>query len=217
MIAHARPYGREMCVFSLEYSSIFVFVLIAILLVHVCDICSRRFSVASNLNRHVRRCVLRPVNTMHNAQASLGQPTNADASSPTIRSGSEGSNIGTSSEVVPSPRSTAPSPKRISTSDSNYDGSVTRPAKKRPRRAPTPTPWVPLSLRGFDLTPTRKSCPIPLTPVRPSTWDGEERDSFCADELSHNPYHPDGWSGKLPGPACHPIHTGIMVQRLEVY
>jgi hypothetical protein len=28
----------------------------------VCDTCGRRFGVASNLNRHVRRCILRPVN-----------------------------------------------------------------------------------------------------------------------------------------------------------
>ncbi|KAF8261526.1 hypothetical protein EI94DRAFT_1789416 [Lactarius quietus] len=187
---------------------------------HVCDICSRRFSVASNLNRHVRRCVLRPVNAMHNTQGNSGQPPDSGStstSSRTIRSGSEGSSTGTLSETVLSPRSTAPSPKRTSTSDANYDGNTPRPAKKRPRRAPTPTPWVPLSLRGFDLTPSRKSCPIPLAPVRPSPWDGEERDSFCMDELPHNPYHPDGWLGKLPGPAFRQIHTAMMVQRIELY
>jgi hypothetical protein len=29
----------------------------------VCNTCGRRFGVASNLNRHVRRCILRPVNS----------------------------------------------------------------------------------------------------------------------------------------------------------
>ncbi|KAI9510645.1 hypothetical protein F5148DRAFT_976509 [Russula earlei] len=188
---------------------------------HVCEICGRRFSVASNLNRHVRRCVLRPVNTMHNAATSSGQPTLADTSSAgssvTVRSGSEGCSTGTLSETTLSPRSSAPSPKRTSTSDLNGEADASRPAKKRPRRAPTPTPWVPVSLRGFDLTPSRKSCPIPLAPVRPSPWDGEERNSYSLDELPHNPYHPEGWVGKLPGPACRPIHTGMMVQRIELY
>ncbi|KAH9009085.1 hypothetical protein EDB85DRAFT_1481165 [Lactarius pseudohatsudake] len=75
---------------------------------HVCDICSRRFSVAPNLNRHVRTCVLRPVNTMHNAQVgSAGQSTDTDSTSTTsrtIRSGSEGSSTGTLSETVLLPR-----------------------------------------------------------------------------------------------------------------
>ena len=51
---------------------------------HVCEICSRRFSVASNLNRHVRRCAYRPVNTMHSASASSGQPPPGSDSSPWI-------------------------------------------------------------------------------------------------------------------------------------
>jgi len=191
---------------------------------HVCEICSRRFSVASNLNRHVRRCVLRPVNTMHTAPTPSGQPLAADtpsapSSSHTARSGSEGCSTGSMSETTLSPRSSAPSPKRTSTSDPNGETEASRPVKKRPRRAPTPTPWIPMSLRGFDLTPTRKSCPVPLAPVRPSTWEGEERDSYSPEELPHNPYHPDGWVGKLPGPACRPIHTGMgmMVQRIELY
>ncbi|KAF8480802.1 hypothetical protein DFH94DRAFT_681465 [Russula ochroleuca] len=190
---------------------------------HVCEICSRRFSVASNLNRHVRRCAYRPVNTMHNASASPGQPpppasdTASTTSSHTVRSGSEGHSTGTLSETTLSPRSSAPSPKRTPTSDPSCEANAPRPAKKRPRRAPTPTPWIPLSLRNFDLTPSRKACPVPLAPVRPSPWAGEERDSFCVDELPHNPYHPDGWIGKLPGPACQPVHTGMMVQRIELY
>lgn len=189
---------------------------------HVCEICSRRFSVASNLNRHVRRCALRPVN-MHSAATRSGQPpgpadTASATSSLTNRSGSEGCSTGTTSEAALSPRSSAPSPKRTSTSDPACETGAPCPAKKRPRRAPTPTPWIPQSLRDFDLTPTRKSCPMPLAPVRPSPWDGEERDSFSVDELPHNPYHPDGWLGRLPGPACRPIHTtAMMVQRIELY
>ena len=178
--------------------------------------------MASNLNRHVRRCVLRPVNALHSAPpAGSGKPPDPESasarSSNTARSGSEGCSTGTLSETTLSPRSSAPSPKRTSTYDLNYEAGAARPAKKRPRRAPTPTPWIPLSLRGFDLTPTRKACPIPLAPVRPSPWDGEERDSYSADEPPQNPYHPDGWIGRLPGPACRPIPTGMMVQRIELY
>ena len=188
---------------------------------HICDICKRRFSVASNLNRHVRRCAYRPVNTMHNGPSSSGQPPpGSDAasttSSHTVRSGSEGHSTGTLSETTLSPGSSAPSPKRTPTSDPNCEADAPHPVKKRPRRAPTPTPWIPRSLLAFDLTRTYKSCPVPLAPVRPSLWDGEERDSFSADELPHNPYHPEGWMGKLPGPAP-PNHAGILVQRIELY
>jgi hypothetical protein len=158
---------------------------------------------------------------MHSAVASSGQTPGQDTisatSPPTARSGSEGCSTGTLSETALSPRSAAPSPKRISTPDFTYDGGALRPAKKRPRRAPTPTIWVPQSLLHFDLTPCRKSCSLPLAPVRPAPWSGEERDSFVTDELPHNPYHPEGWMGRLPGPACRPIHAGIMVQRIELY
>ena|SRR5713226_6078405 len=52
-----------------------------------------------------------------------------------------------------------------------------------PHSEATPIPWIPLSLRNFDLTPSLKSCPIPLAPILPSPRDGEERDSFCMDDL----------------------------------
>src|SRR5258708_4550687 len=52
-----------------------------------------------------------------------------------------------------------------------------------PHSEPTPIPWIPLSLRNFDLTPSRKSCPVPLVPILPSPQDGEERNSFCMDDL----------------------------------
>lgn len=220
-LQHMLVHTGEKCKFLLAVHSAFLSDM-TLYPAHVCDICSRRFSVASNLNRHVRRCAYRPVNTMHNASAGPGQPppgsdTASTTSSHTVRSGSEGHSTGTLSETTLSPRSSAPSPKRTPTSDLICETDAARPAKKRPRRAPTPTPWIPRSLQTFDLTPTPKSCPVPLAPVRPSPWDGEERDSFSVDELPHNPYHPDGWVGKLPGPACRPIHTGMMVQRIELY
>ncbi|KAG6333435.1 hypothetical protein ID866_5656 [Astraeus odoratus] len=45
----------------------------------VCDTCGRRFGVASNLNRHVKRCVLKPVNLANRAN----QTSNSGATSAT--------------------------------------------------------------------------------------------------------------------------------------
>lgn len=126
---------------------------------------------------------------------------------------------------------------------------------KRRRRAPSPSRWVPASLRGFSLTPCRDQAQAPLPPVRPH-WDEragyfDERDSFAGppppapgeegDEenvdpasqasssssdgggsnspaginsalgvglsvrqrnFEYAPYHPCGWTGRLPGPAA---------------
>ncbi|KAI0651402.1 hypothetical protein C8Q79DRAFT_933196 [Trametes meyenii] len=79
-----------------------------------------------------------------------------------------------------------------------------RPARsqKRQRRAPSPTLWIPDSLKAFDLTPLAKATPMPLPPVHPLQDHNrliEERDSYD-ENVSANPYHPRGWKGRLPGP-----------------
>ncbi|KAK7019733.1 hypothetical protein VNI00_017973 [Paramarasmius palmivorus] len=140
------------------------------LLVHTafqCETCGRRFGVASNLNRHVRRCILKPVNARH---SSSGSP--------------EASSRG---------RSTSSSPPR------NTVASARPAAQKRRRRAPSPSRWIPNSLRNFVLeAPVKTSC-IPLPPVRPSQW--EERNSYD-ENVGSAPYHPREWqyNPKLPGP-----------------
>ncbi|THH23247.1 hypothetical protein EUX98_g7930 [Antrodiella citrinella] len=78
-----------------------------------------------------------------------------------------------------------------------------QPKPKRRRRAPSPSHWIPDSLRLFNLMPIGKATPVPLAPVQPyhdprtAVW--EERDSFDV-HVARRPYHPEGWSGKLPGP-----------------
>ena len=110
-------------------------------------------------------------------------------------------------------------------SDQNTSDPVTERRPKRPRRAPSPSRWVPASLQNFSLSPTISRVSAPLPPVRPS-YDAasgiyEERDSFAgvpdenidpsgesaearAERLRNfefAPYHPCGWIGRLPGPA----------------
>lgn len=76
-------------------------------------------------------------------------------------------------------------------------------SRKRARRAPSPSLWVPDSLKAFDLTPLAKGTPVPLPPVRPFQENNgayvEERNSFD-ENAAANPYHPRGWKGRLPGP-----------------
>ncbi|PIL32289.1 hypothetical protein GSI_05534 [Ganoderma sinense ZZ0214-1] len=80
--------------------------------------------------------------------------------------------------------------------------------RKRTRRVASPPHWVPESLQMFDLTPVTTTTPVPFLPVRP--WEGpeqfEERDSFD-ESVSTTPYHPQGWSGRLPGPGLLPNNT----------
>jgi hypothetical protein len=138
--------------------------------------------------------------------------TASTTSSQTLRSGSEGHDAETLSETTPSPPAfdsprSPSSLNRTSTLDPNYEANAPRQEpiptlwiplslqkfdlapvdpdceENAPHSEVTPIPWIPLSLRNFDLTPSRKSCPVPLVPILPSPRDGEERDSFCMDEL----------------------------------
>ncbi|OBZ78725.1 Zinc finger and BTB domain-containing protein 38 [Grifola frondosa] len=179
-----------------------------------CETCGRRFSVASNLNRHAKRCLLRPVNAA--AVAKLGAPTaNKDsASTATPIPAAPASAPGPSTSVFVADPSASPVPpptsrgrKRKSTSSAeNVEANPPAekpPQRKRVRRAPPPSDWVPDSLKAFDLTPISKGTPVPLPPVQPfqdmNAQIYEERDSF-AESASSRPYHPLGWKGRLPGP-----------------
>ena len=46
---------------------------------HVCETCGRRFGVASNLNRHVKRCLQRPIHSAAGSSAKLEQVDAASA------------------------------------------------------------------------------------------------------------------------------------------
>ena len=84
------------------------------------------------------------------------------------------------------------------TQDAVAESTTSGTKQKRCRRAPSPSIWVPDSLKYFDLTPQQRTTPVPLPPVQPY-GDIEERDSLD-ETVAISPYHPQGWKGKLPGP-----------------
>jgi hypothetical protein len=182
-------------------------------LAFVCDTCGRRFGVASNLNRHVKRCILKPVNAvnrtsqMNSSTTPSGSPT-GDVSPPSLR----GSTI--TDPASPASGASVRSNKRSRESDAGPSSppgspsqSSSKPPAKRRRRAPSPSQWIPQSLVDFNITPAEytKPTPIPLPPVTAfkdnasDQWI-EERNSWN-DNVDSLPYHPCGWSGTLPGPA----------------
>ena len=183
--------------------------LLMLLAAYVCNICNRRFGVASNLNRHTRRCALRPVNAsragatpanaVNGVEQAISGETNATRS---VASGSKSvindtdarktqngkPNVATSSGSSSKRRTgggqgnpcenTRP-PAEDPTSPNN------KPKAKRRRRAPSPSRWVPDTLRSFNLTPNTQPVLVPLPPVSSyfnSNYDYEERDSFSFDD-----------------------------------
>jgi hypothetical protein len=187
-------------------------------LAFVCETCGRRFGVASNLNRHVRRCVLRPVNSQTSAvegdDPRTGSPNTAkqESHSGTATASSDPANANQTKSKRTRSAATSSHPGSFNQSDSQAQSQPRggpppvdpkqRPATKRRRRAPSPTPWIPFSLLAFDLNPVEfhKSTPVPLPPVSPSTMGRwvEERNSWD-ENVGLAPYHRD-WTGKLPGP-----------------
>lgn len=108
-----------------------------------------------------------------------------------------------------SPLLQRPSPSQLdyrnnsSSPTGNSQAQISEPKQKRRRRARSPSTWIPESLVGFELDPVLPPVSVPLPPVRPGikeTGEYEERDSYD-EHVSLRPYHPSGWSGRLPGPA----------------
>ncbi|KAJ6459643.1 hypothetical protein C8R45DRAFT_1030609 [Mycena sanguinolenta] len=162
-----------------------------------CTICERRFGVMSNLNRHIRRCSLREVHT-HGSAASALPVSPPEKTTPRAKRG----------RSTPSPTATADS----------TDSANALPRKRR-RRPPSPSRWIPASLRSFRILPpeVQTAAPVPLNPVSPGHahsmydsdtgsdsgphWD-EERDSWD-ENVGSTPYHSRDWekTHRLPGPA----------------
>ncbi|KAJ6456228.1 hypothetical protein C8R47DRAFT_1328776 [Mycena vitilis] len=167
-----------------------------------CTICERRFGVMSNLNRHIRRCSLREVHT-HGSAASTLSASPSETASPVVTGKRGRTPPGTTSSDGTSASPPAPTP------------------RKRRRRPPSPSRWIPASLRSFNiLAPeVQPAAKVPLDPVSPrrarlahsriesDTSDGpqwdEERDSWD-ENVGRTPYHPSDWekTHRLPGPAC---------------
>ncbi|KAF8150398.1 hypothetical protein K438DRAFT_440864 [Mycena galopus ATCC 62051] len=157
-----------------------------------CTICERRFGVMSNLNRHIRRCSLREVHT-HGSAGSAPPVSLPEKSAPAL-TGKRG-------------RTPPPS------AENAADIGAPVPRKRR-RRPPSPSRWIPASLRAFNLLAAEviPAAPVPLLPVSPRydsdtgsdlsgpQWD-EERDSWD-ENVGSAPYHPRDWekTHRLPGP-----------------
>ncbi|KAF8122453.1 hypothetical protein EV363DRAFT_1404860 [Boletus edulis] len=188
----------------------------------VCDTCGRRFGVASNLNRHVKRCILKPVNVAN-------RPPHMPTSSPPSASPSTGSGAtpGPSLRIPPSTSTNANTGISVNTGGDTPSQSISRshkrtrepdptppsspphsskPPPKRRRRAPSPSHWIPHSLLDFHITPAEhtKPTPVPLPPVSaykdPSSDEWIEERNSWDDNVAVLPYHPCGWKGTLPGP-----------------
>ena len=193
--------------------------LIDYVLAFVCDTCGRRFGVASNLNRHVKRCILKPVNTpspptkstSESPSAATESPNTSAALSPVISTmssqESNASNPPTSSVSRTVKRSRAPGHPIANSpvlTDHQTSTSASLKAKasnqKRRRRAPSPSQWVPGTLQNFNLLSedSYRVPAVPLPPVRRNP-PKEERDSWD-ENVGIAPYHPREWNGVLPGP-----------------
>ena len=194
-------------------------------LAFTCEGCSRRFGLPSNLKRHKQTCRF-----VHAACTGPGtsSPRNSSSDTSPPTSNSHVSGIRPTTTIPTSPdanlRTAAALDEDAHVSviqhhhaqkekglegNRNLQSPQSGPTapeelpqrRKRTRRAPSPAHWVPESLQMFDLTPVTTSTSIPLQPVRPSEGPAgiEERDSFD-ENASSTPYHPQGWSGRLPGP-----------------
>lgn len=183
----------------------------------MCDTCGRRFGVASNLNRHVKRCILKPVNAANRAPMSANVTTTSSSSStPPSTDAPPPLRVPTATGDTPSFPPAAPvrsSYKRTRDNDADTTSppdsptqSSSKPPAKRRRRAPSPSQWIPQSLVDFNITPPEytKPSPVPLPPVtayKDASSDEwiEERNSWD-ENVDPFPYHPCGWKGTLPGP-----------------
>ena len=175
-------------------------------LAFVCDTCGRRFGVASNLNRHVKRCILKPVNAANRTQMPPSTPPSGTTDAP-LR-------IPPTADPVIAAAATTPAPSRKRTRDTTDPASPppspahspSKPPTKRRRRAPSPSHWIPHSLADFNITPAEytKPTPVPLPPVTaykdPASDEWIEERNSWDESVGSSPYHPCGWKGTLPGP-----------------
>lgn len=185
VLALARPYWRERWLSFDDTGSATLTFLVAF----ACEICGRRFGVPSNLNRHTKKCILKPVNAAYRKA---------------IEANRERDGLPDEEKLYPADYPTDGQSKRSSRAKAKPVVPPGTTAPKRHRRAPSPVYWIPTSLKGFNLRSEEfhKCTPVPLPPVSPCTYPYEERDSWD-ENVGAEPYHPREWDkkGRLPGPA----------------
>ena len=162
--------------------------------------------MASNLNRHVRKCILKPIHTasVSSNDSTSGSPSHHSVS-PVPSNCSQTQTSSTSGQNSKRAREPAFSADQFMTlaqveQPGPSQADVKPVIQKRRRRAPSPSQWIPYSLSHFNLSSEelQKSSPIPLPPVR-RCLPREERDSWD-ENVNPTPYHPRGWKNVLPGP-----------------
>lgn len=178
------------------------------IIAHQCELCGRRFSIPSNLRRHMKSC---EASKRRSGAESSSKPTSQPSASQDIYSPLLGGLV----PVGPTPpreaRRTSPYP-RAAPDTNHIPGSSTFRVHAPRRPSSSARQWLPPSLAHFSNASTLSSTPpfthtsaarftavaIPLPPVRPMPEAGEERDSYQVS--SKWPYHPSQWEGRLPGP-----------------
>lgn len=180
--------------------------------------------MASNLNRHVRKCILKPIHTasISSNDSTSGSPS-AHSVSPVPSNSSQTQANSMSGQNNKRARDAVFCADQLTaTAQGGQPGpSDIKPViQKRRRRAPSPSQWIPYSLSHFNLSSEelQKSAPIPLPPVR-RCLPREERDSWD-ENVNATPYHPRGWKNVLPGPGhgmgVFPAFGGRDVRNLNI-
>ncbi|KAG9002329.1 hypothetical protein FRB93_011755 [Tulasnella sp. JGI-2019a] len=194
---------------------------------HHCTVptCTRRFSVLSNLRRHLRKHGINPRTGLY-FNSTSSSPTGATSQRRTSRRAALASTRGVGVNVAVDLDSDVSHDDEGDSSD--YTGTrIESPTNRYGRhgiattssRVRNPTPqWVPESLKmllnaatltskpPFDMTWCSSSVSVPLRPVRPSGSPSsdhvyEERNSYDP-YIPEEPYHPTQWVYRptLPGP-----------------
>jgi len=176
-----------------------------------CEICGRRFSVSSNLNRHVRRC--REKWAKSDSLATDTPPTSLlsehtesppSSSSPSSSDGSDPCSP-SSPQQMTHRRQSVPGTVTDHGSRSHDQHHVAGKPQRRRRKGSPVEPWVPASLVNFNLEPITRSVPTPLPAVVPSMF--EERNSYA--DTPSQAYHPSCWTGRLVGPSYVPRNEEV--------
>jgi hypothetical protein len=159
--------------------------------------------VASNLNRHVRKCKLKPIHAAASASPNDSASGSPHSVSPVPSNNSSHTYTGSvNGQCNKRSRDVAFSSDQYNLSAGQCGGQpeIKPVIPKRRRRAPSPSQWIPYSLSQFNLTSEelQKVTPVPLPPVR-RCLPREERDSWD-ENVNATPYHPRGWKEVLPGP-----------------
>ncbi|KAJ7474214.1 hypothetical protein FB451DRAFT_1466820 [Mycena latifolia] len=171
-----------------------------------CAICERRFGVLSNLNRHIRRCALREVHS-HGSASSTALPAGAAPSSSATSANANATALSTLAAAAGTFSAATSASARPAAASANADADANpnpppRPRKRR-RRPPSPSRWVPPSLRAFTLLAPDEAppAPVPLPPVSPGRGArGAYRSAFSYSDMAYDDAASECDSDALPWP-----------------